>query len=137
MYLHVKEVRKWRVQWSLFLDMNIPPRYIWSMFIYRRFMSFQRLEIFHISLQYPIGNTSCPHGLVEHLILQFLDSHSMKQIEKREKNDTSFPFIKSTLLRYKFHEIKYSYLKFYVNFGIWVCLYKHHHNQNFEHFHHF
>lgn len=79
------------------------------MFIYHRLISFWSLEIFQISLQYPIGNTSCPHGLVELLILQFPDSHSMKQTEKREENGTSFPFIKSTLLRYKFHEIKYSY----------------------------
>ena len=92
--------------------MNIPPRYTWSMSIYHRFISFQRLEIFHISLQYPIGNRSCLHGLVELLILQFPDSHSVKQTEKREENSTSFLFIKSTLLRYKFHEIKYSYLKF-------------------------
>ena len=82
------------------------------MSIYHRFISFQRLEIFHISLQYPIGNRSCLHGLVELLILQFPDSHSVKQTEKTEENSTSFLFIKSTLLRYKFHEIKYSYLKF-------------------------
>lgn len=82
------------------------------MSVYHRFISFQRLEIFHIALRYLIGNRSCPHGLVELLILQFPDSHSMKQIEKREENGTSFLFIKSTLLRYKYHEIKYSYLKF-------------------------
>lgn len=76
-----------------------------------RSTSFQRLEAFHASLQYPLGNRPCPHGPMQLLELQFSDSHSKKQTEKGEENSPSFSFIKSTLLRYKFHKI----LSFQVN----------------------
>lgn len=55
--------------------------------------------------------------------LQFPDSHPVKQIEKRE--EMALLFIKSTLLRYKFHEIKYSYLKFLgwlILANVYVCI---------------
>lgn len=85
--------------------------------MYHGSISFERLKVFHASLHCPLRNRSCFHGAVELLQLQLSHLHSKKQIVKGE---TSFLFIKSTLLRYKFHKIKCTYFKFS---GQWILTY--------------
>ena len=103
------------------LDVPIPSRYTFPIFINHESASFQRLEVFHTSLDQTLRNRFCPHGSV--LPLELLLSITFLfqvTIEKGQENGTSFYFIKSALLIYKFHKIKCIYFKFSGHFKFYM-----------------